>query len=312
MKFNYLLFLILFYPINIFSQNIDEKKIFLDSLKNETSDVDFFYYRIISKSSSDNFKVSDFYKSGQIAMTGNYADEYLNVRNGEYIYFYENGNKKEVINYDKNVQLGVYNSWYENGNKKEVGINKFIDEKTKEMQFLTFDFWDNNNNHLVENGNGYYNNDNSENFSKGKIVNGLKDSIWIGADKILKYKYSEKYENGNFKGGQSIDVYGVSHKYDLVRVLPVPKRGLNDFYKFIGKNFKNPYIKGFSGKLIINFVIDINGQITEAKVIKKIGNGADEEGLRVINSYSKWIPATFRGVNVRCTYSIPISVQEPE
>jgi len=53
-------------------------------------------------------------------------------------------------------------------------------------------------------------------------------------------------------------------------------------------------------------VIDEEGNVVDAKVLKGIGYGCDEEALRVVNSMPKWKPGKQRGDNVRVRFVLPI------
>lgn len=91
----------------------------------------------------------------------------------------------------------------------------------------------------------------------------------------------------------------------------MPKKGIQDFYNYVGQNFtktKAAFENKISGKLFVTFIIDKDGKIVEPKVVKSLGYGLDEEAIRVITSYENWIPGQQRGVNVRVLYSIPITV----
>ncbi|WP_168026805.1 TonB family protein [Ignavibacterium album] len=62
---------------------------------------------------------------------------------------------------------------------------------------------------------------------------------------------------------------------------------------------------GIEGKVLIQAIIDENGNVVKAKVIKGIGSGCDEAALAAVKS-SKFIPGKQRGKNVRVQITIPI------
>lgn len=90
---------------------------------------------------------------------------------------------------------------------------------------------------------------------------------------------------------------------------PVPKKGMDDFYKFIGKNYRTPNKQGLKGKVYITFVIEKNGKIVEPRVLRDLGYGTGDEAIRVVMAYDGFIPGEQRGQKVRCTFSLPISIQ---
>jgi TonB family protein len=63
------------------------------------------------------------------------------------------------------------------------------------------------------------------------------------------------------------------------------------------------------GKVYIGFVVEKNGTLTDFKVIKGIGNGCDEEAVRVLRLSPAWKPGTAEGKPVRTAYVQPITYQ---
>nr|MBC7613784.1 TonB family protein [Pseudopedobacter sp.] len=97
-----------------------------------------------------------------------------------------------------------------------------------------------------------------------------------------------------------------------VEVLPTFPGGLDAFGKFLGKNLRYPPIardNGIQGRVFCNFVVEKDGSLTDIKVVRGIGGGADEEAVRVLKSSPKWNPGVQNGRNVRVSYTIPIFFQ---
>lgn len=61
------------------------------------------------------------------------------------------------------------------------------------------------------------------------------------------------------------------------------------------------------GRVTVRFVVNEDGSVTNAQVMKGIGGGCNEEALRVINSMPKWKPGKQGGQLVKVYYTIPIS-----
>lgn len=87
--------------------------------------------------------------------------------------------------------------------------------------------------------------------------------------------------------------------------------GLQEFYNFIGVNFKVPNVKGLTGKVFVTFIIEKDGSLTDIKVIREIGYGTGEEAIRVLKLSPKWSPAEQNGKKVRVQYALPISIKTP-
>ena len=69
-----------------------------------------------------------------------------------------------------------------------------------------------------------------------------------------------------------------------------------------------PEVQGFKGKLIVSFIIETDGRLSDIKVLKDLGYGTSEEAIRVLQSSPKWIPGKQNGKPVRVAYSLPINI----
>jgi protein TonB len=97
-----------------------------------------------------------------------------------------------------------------------------------------------------------------------------------------------------------------------IEVKPDFPGGIEKFYKFIGKNFQVPEEEGLKGKVIVSFVVEKDGTLTDIKVLRDIGYGTGKEAIRVLKSCPKWNPGEQNGKKVRVLYSLPISIQSAE
>ncbi|MEO0898232.1 MAG: energy transducer TonB [Bacteroidota bacterium] len=61
------------------------------------------------------------------------------------------------------------------------------------------------------------------------------------------------------------------------------------------------------GQVIVQFVIEPNGEITSPKILKGIGSGCDEEAIRVVRAMPNWVPGESNGLRVPVYQSIPIN-----
>ena len=102
--------------------------------------------------------------------------------------------------------------------------------------------------------------------------------------------------------------------YDFkeVDIKPEYPGGMEAFYKFIAKNFKTPEEEGLNGKIITTFVIELDGSITDIKVLQDIGYGSGAEVLKVLTMSKKWIPAKLNNIPVRVLYQFPITIRSAE
>ncbi len=82
--------------------------------------------------------------------------------------------------------------------------------------------------------------------------------------------------------------------------------------KFIAAAIKYPTValeNGIQGKVFVNFVVDKDGRILNAKIARGVDSSIDREALRVVMTLPKWKPGMQHGKTVRVSYTIPISFQ---
>lgn len=142
--------------------------------------------------------------------------------------------------------------------------------------------------------------------------NGKPISIEIKYPMVFQKKSNQAENNGdeqkpitNTGTDSSERVYEMS----AIETKPDFTGGLKKFYEFIGQNFRTPEVQGLKGKVIVSFVVDKDGSLTNIHVEKDIGYGTGAEAVRVLKKSPKWIPGMQRGMPVRCLYKLPISIQ---
>lgn len=85
--------------------------------------------------------------------------------------------------------------------------------------------------------------------------------------------------------------------------------GMQALYDYLGKNIVYPPMArdaGAEGRVILQFVIERDGKITDIQVLKKANWGFDEEAVRVVKTMKPWIPAKQNGKPVRLRYTLPV------
>ena len=85
--------------------------------------------------------------------------------------------------------------------------------------------------------------------------------------------------------------------------------GYNEFIKFIGENYKAPDVEGLSGVVKVTFVIEVNGRVTNIKVVQDLGSGAGDEAIRVLKLCPIWSPGEVEGERVRVKMELPITIR---
>jgi len=97
-----------------------------------------------------------------------------------------------------------------------------------------------------------------------------------------------------------------------IEVKPDFPGGMDKFNQFVAKNYQTPEEEGLKGKVYVTFVVEKDGSLTDIKVLRDIGYGTGKEAIRVLNKCPKWTPGEQNGKKVRCTFSLPISIQSAE
>ena len=99
--------------------------------------------------------------------------------------------------------------------------------------------------------------------------------------------------------------------FEVVEKMPeFPNGGMVGLMQFLSKNIKYPPIaqeNGTQGRVIVQFVVNKDGSIVDAKVIRSVDPYLDKEALRVINAMPKWNPGEQRGKPVRVKYTVPVT-----
>ena len=97
--------------------------------------------------------------------------------------------------------------------------------------------------------------------------------------------------------------------YRVTEVMPQYPGGPNEMMKYIQENIKYPQSakdNKIEGRVFVSFVVEKDGSITNAAVMRGIDKECDAEALRVVASMPKWTPGQQDGKNVRTQFTIPI------
>jgi protein TonB len=101
-----------------------------------------------------------------------------------------------------------------------------------------------------------------------------------------------------------------SEVFFIVENMPEFPGGELALRKFIANAIKYPVIaqeNGIQGKVYVNFVVDKDGSVSQARIARGVDPSLDKEALRVVNTLPKWKPGMQRGKPVRVSYTVPIS-----
>lgn len=97
--------------------------------------------------------------------------------------------------------------------------------------------------------------------------------------------------------------------FDIVEQMPQFSGGEEKLNEYLSTHVQYPkeaMEKGIQGRVIVAFVVNRDGSISDPKVARRIDPALDKEALRVINSMPRWTPGKQNGKNVRVNYTLPI------
>jgi TonB family protein len=98
--------------------------------------------------------------------------------------------------------------------------------------------------------------------------------------------------------------------YDKLTEPTMPKYpgGTEKMFEFIADNLRWPDDDAcIQGRVVVSFIVEKDGSLTDVKVIKSVDPAFDKEAIRVVKSMPKWEPGMYRGKPARVKYCIPIS-----
>lgn len=97
--------------------------------------------------------------------------------------------------------------------------------------------------------------------------------------------------------------------YDVTETLPQFPGGQGVMMKYLAANIKYPAsaVKAKKqGRVIVSFVIQKDGSVTNARIVRSVDPELDAEALRIVKAMPNWTPGTQDGKPVNVRYTIPV------
>lgn len=120
---------------------------------------------------------------------------------------------------------------------------------------------------------------------------------------------------GVFSFGAYAQEGGSSHAIALSeREKPRYPGGDSELKKYLSLNLRYPNLaleQKIEGEVVIGFAINVDGSISDIKILKGMGYGCDEEAIRVIKAMPEWQPARMKGKTIRVVYTLPVVFELP-
>ena len=99
--------------------------------------------------------------------------------------------------------------------------------------------------------------------------------------------------------------------YEVCEQMPIFEGGDAALLKYLGENLKYPdktKDRGVQGRLVIGFIVEKDGSLTDVKVLRPVDIDLDAEVLRLVKGMPKWIPGRHNGQRVRVRHLLPIHI----
>jgi len=143
-----------------------------------------------------------------------------------------------------------------------------------------------------------------------ETVEGVAEEVVEGAEAAAA-ELGEEASEAIERSQETLDKLEDIVPYAAVEAKPTFNGGDADsFVKYVQQNIQYPQNaleNGVEGKVTVNFVVDANGKIRNAKVVNGVDDELNAEALRVVESAPAWTPAKQNGKNVPVTCSIPVT-----
>lgn len=110
--------------------------------------------------------------------------------------------------------------------------------------------------------------------------------------------------------GSTPQAVSPDQEFTVVEEMPKFPGGQSAAQEYLAKNVKYPaeaYNKGIRGRVIVQYVVEKDGSISNVRIVRGVDPLLDAEAVRVIKSMPKWEPGKQRGQKVRVKYTMPVT-----
>lgn len=251
----------------------------------------YFYYRKIYLDENGLWQARDFYKNGNLQMSGTYLNKKSTKRHGFFTYYFSNGQIEYSGEYRNSKRFGEWNWW-----SKEGMLTKLYMYNEKGDLDGVCKWW----------------------YEDGVLDSEIsyKEGVQEGESRFYfkngQISSSEVYSDGKIISVEMWNEDGSEAPTNGLETNQEPQYpgGSDAMNRFIQKNIVYPPAaieQNISGTVYIKFVVGNTGEIEDVAVIKKVHPLLDEEALRVVKLMPNWSPGRQHNRPVRVKYTIPIN-----
>ena len=142
---------------------------------------------------------------------------------------------------------------------------------------------------------------------KGEILQIVEDGLCVSTDVP---DFGEIDVTDDYEGFIETDDYYEKPPMLFVEEMPEFPGGMDSLYAFLARKIQYPPIakdNGITGTVLVEFVVEEDGRVTNAKVKVPLFPECDKEAVRGVMSMPKWKPGKNMGKPVRCYYQVPVT-----
>lgn len=123
-------------------------------------------------------------------------------------------------------------------------------------------------------------------------------------------KRIERYEKGTFVSGECFQEDGSPRPFTRFQQAPQYPGGEQALFNYISTNLQYPpkaRKKNIQGRVVLTFVLNKDGSVSDVQVVKGIGGGCDEEAVRLVSEMPRWQPGLIDDDQpVKVKYTLPL------
>lgn len=284
--------------------------IYVDSVGLPSNVKDHWFYTVIELDNleSDGYKTTKFSRNGSIVEKGWSKDKKYWQKNGLITTLFENGKIKKLENYKDGFYSGKVEEWYESGLKKLEG-EAIKGDHFPPYGMHIYNYWTSDGKQTVVNGQGYYKKIEGDEILQGSIHKGYRDGKWTITKTNSNENWELIYKKKKFVRGKYQNEAGEKTSFTQLMKQPVPEGGIKAFYSLLSKNIRinndTP-----NGKTMVQFVVELDGRISEFKSLKQVSPEIDKEIFRVLQLVPSWSPGLHMGKPMRVLFTLPVTIQK--
>lgn len=98
--------------------------------------------------------------------------------------------------------------------------------------------------------------------------------------------------------------------FTVVEQMPMFPGGDAALMSYLANNIHYPTVaaeNGVQGRVVVGFVVERDGSITDVSVLRGVDPSLDREAMRVVKSMPRWTPGKQNGSAVRVKYQVPVA-----